>query len=42
MQYINIITSKVKAWLYADQLEKPQEMIMYRPPKVGGLGVHHV
>ena len=37
-----IITSKVKAWLLADQLEKPEEMILYRPTTHGGLGLHHV
>ena len=31
---INSITSKVKSWLYADQLEKPEEIVLYRP----GLG----
>ena len=39
---INYITSKVKGWLYADQLEKPEELIMYRPTSHGGLGLHHV
>ena len=36
------ITSKVKAWLLADQLEKPEDMINYRPTSHGGLGLHHV
>ena len=39
---ISTITSKVKAWLYADQLEKPEEMIIYRPTSQGGLGLHNV
>ena len=39
---INFITSKVKAWLMADQLEKPEEMVLYRPSSYGGLGLHHV
>jgi hypothetical protein len=39
---INNITSKVKAWLYADQLEKPEEIVLYRPASQGGLGLHHV
>ena len=39
---IKTITSKVKAWLYADQLEKPEELIIYRPISYGGLGLHHV
>ena len=38
----NSVTSKVKAWLFADQLEKPEEMICYRPTSYGGLGLHHV
>ena len=36
------ITSKIKAWLLADQLEKPETMISYRPTSHGGLGLHHV
>ena len=39
---ISSITSNVKAWLYADQLEKPEEMILYRPTSQGGLGLHNV
>ena len=39
---ISSITSKIKTWLLADQLEKPQEMILYRPVLYGGLGLHHV
>ena len=39
---INSITSKVKSWLYADQLEKPEELVVYRPSSHGGLGLHHV
>ena len=39
---INTINSKVKAWLYADQLEKPELIVLYRPVSFGGLGLHHV
>ena len=39
---ISTLTSKVKSWLYQDQLEKPEPMIMYRPIQMGGLGVHEV
>ena len=39
---ISSITSSVKSWLYADQLIKPEEKVMFRPPTYGGLGVHHV
>ena len=38
----NSVTSKVKAWIFADLLEKPEEMICYRPSSYGGLGLHHV
>ena len=36
------ISSKVRSWLFQDQLEKPQEMILYRPIQMGGLGLHNV
>jgi hypothetical protein len=39
---ISSITSKIKSWLYQDQLEKPEEMILFRPIKMGGLGLHNV
>ena len=39
---ISSLTSKVKGWLYQDQLEKPEDMVNYRPPEMGGLGLHHV
>ena len=39
---INSITSKIKSWLYQDQLEKPEEMVIYRPINAGGLGLHNV
>ena len=39
---INTINSKVKAWLYADQLEKPELIVLYRPTSMGGLALHHV
>ena len=39
---ISKITSNVKSWLYADQLLKPEEHVMYRPPSYGGLGVINV
>ena len=32
----------MKSWLYADQLEKPEEMILFRPSTHGGLGLHNV
>ena len=39
---ITKITSQVKSWLYADQLLKPEELVMYRPASYGGLGVTNV
>ena len=36
------ITANVKSWLFADQLEKPEELILHRPRKLGGLGLVHV
>ena len=39
---INSVTSKVKSWLFQDQLEKPEEMILFRPINMGGLGLHSV
>ena len=36
------ITSNVKSWLYGDLLIKPEELVMYRSPSHGGLGVHNV
>ena len=42
IQDVNKITSLVKSWLYQDQLLKPEELVMYRPPSSGGLGVLNV
>ena len=39
---ITKITSQIKSWIYADQLEKPEEHIMYRSRKLGGLNVINV
>ena len=36
------ISSSVKGWLYQDILIKPQEIMMYRQPEAGGLGVFNV
>ena len=36
------ISSKVKSWLFQDQLEKPEEMLLHRPIHMGGLGLHNV
>ena len=38
---INSTTKQVKSWLYADLLEKPEELALYRHPVDGGLGLHH-
>ena len=39
---VSKITSSVKSWIYADQLLKPEELVMHRPASYGGLGVLHV
>ena len=36
------IISNIKSWLYSDLLEKPEELALFRPKMVGGLGVQHV
>ena len=33
------ISSHVKSWMYADQLEKPEELVLFRPRNQGGLGL---
>ena len=42
VQDVNKITSMVKSWLYADMLLKPEELVMFRPPSYGGLGILNV
>ena len=39
---ISKISKAVTSWLYADMLSKPEEMIMERPIKYGGLGILNV
>ena len=39
---INFINKQAKTWLYADLLEKPEELALYRQPADGGLGLYHV
>ena len=39
---ISKITSSIKSFLYQDQFEKPEEIVMYRPTSYGGLGVMDV
>ena len=39
---ITAYTSACKGWLYQDMLEKPNELLLYRPVEEGGLGLHHV
>ena len=36
------ITSSIKSWLYQDLLLKPQEMMLYRHPRDGGLGLINI
>ena len=39
---ITKITSLVKSWVFADQLEKPEELILYRSRIKGGLNIINV
>ena len=39
---IKAVNKQAKSWLYADMLEKPEELALYRQPADGGLGLHHV
>ena len=39
---ITKINKAIKSWLYADMLFKPEEMVMVRPVRYGGLGVFDV
>ena len=36
------INSSIKSWLYADLLEKPEQLVYNRPWSKGGLNVHNV
>ena len=36
------ITAKIKSWLFQDQLEKPEEFLLYRKRTSGGLGLVNV
>ena len=42
VQDVTKLTSLVKSWIYQDLLLKPEELVLYRPPDYGGLGVHNV
>ena len=37
----NVINSQIKSWVFADQLEYPEEMVLYRSRDNGGLGLKH-
>ena len=39
---ITAINKIAKSWLYADLLEKPSELALYRHPPVGGLGLYNI
>ena len=39
---LSFINKQAKSWLYADLLEKPEELALYRQPADGGLGLYHV
>ena len=38
----NQILSNIKSWIYADQLIKPEELVLYRSRQLGGLGLVNV
>ena len=39
---VSAINSMLKSWIYADQFEKPEEIILFRPASMGGLGLQNV
>ena len=39
---VSKITSNIKSWLFADQLEKPEEVVLHLPRKFGGLELINV
>ena len=39
---ISKITSLVKSWIFADMLEKPEELVLYRSRKLGGLNLINI
>ena len=39
---VTAITSKLKSYCYQDLLQKPSEVLLYRRPEEGGLGLHHL
>ena len=39
---ISKITSTIKSWLFADQLEQPEEMVLHRNRCSGGLGLYNI
>ena len=36
------LTSTAKSWLFADCLEKPEELVTFKSRDEGGLGLHHI
>ena len=38
----NQITSNIKSWVYADQLIKPEELVLYKSRRMGGLNLINV
>ena len=39
---LNSINGNLKSWLFKDQLEEPEDIILYRPTYEGGLGLDHL
>ena len=36
------MTAQAKSWLFQDQLEKPEDFVLYRPRTFGGLNLIHI
>ena len=39
---ISSINSKIQSWLYSDQFEKPEEIVIFRTTSMGGFNLHNV
>ena len=39
---IKEINSQIRSWIFADQLERPEDIVLYRPRDKGGLGLINV
>ena len=39
---VNYIHTKCRSYMFQDMLQKPSELVLFRPADQGGLGLHHV